>query len=180
MTIPYVLYGRKDDREKAMILTDDDYLYAKGLYYVLTEPGSEFRECNNDIVAVSLRDEEDVLSAFHDLFVRRGGQIQRGIDKRHFATYDEGFEKAAALSNALGEDVTAKADEAEDKEAFIKDRVGKWFLLKKFVYVQYMMEKDLLSTRHDGNVKQQRNKAKENADAIRFVSISEMWRGKDR
>ena len=89
-------------------------------------------------------------------------------------------EKALALSNALGEDVTAKADEAEDKEAFIKDRVGKWFLLKKFVYVQYMMEKDLLNTRHDGNVKQQRNKAKENADAIRFVSISEMGRGKDR
>ena len=44
LTIPYVIYGKKDDQEKAIVLTDEDYLYAKGLYYVLTEPGSEFRE----------------------------------------------------------------------------------------------------------------------------------------
>ena len=179
LTIPYVIYGKKDDQEKAIVLTDEDYLYAKGLYYVLTEPGSEFRECNNDIVALSLQFKDDVLQAYNELYDRRGGQIQRSIDRKHFSNYDEAFEKALAMSAELGDNVTAKADEAENKESFIKDRVGKWFLLKKFVYVQYMMEKDLLNTRHDGNVKAQRNKAKENADAIRFVSISEMWRGKD-
>ncbi len=179
LTIPYILYGRKEDREKAIVITEDDYLYAKGLYYVLTEPGSEFRDFNNDIVALTLQSPEDILSAFDDLYVKRGGQIQRAIDRLHFTTYDIAFEKAVAMAEELGDNVTAKADEAQDKEAFIRDRVGKWFLLKKFAYVQYMMEKDLLNTRHGGNIKLQRNKAKENADAIRFVSISEMWRGKD-
>ena len=178
LTVPYIVYGKKEEAQKAVILTDEGYLYAKGLYYVLTEPGSEFRDFNNDIVAVDMEDDAVVLEVFNELYGRRGGQIQRATDRKYFSGYDDAFSKAVELADKLGEDVGAKADEAEDKEAFIKDRVGKWFLLKKFVYVQYMMEKDLLNTRHGGNVKAQRNKAKENADAIRFVSISEMWRGK--
>ena len=51
-----------------------------------------------------------------------------------------------------------------------------WFLLKKVLYVQYMVNKSILNTVHEGNVKKQRNQAKLNADEISFLSYSEMWR----
>ena len=38
------------------------------------------------------------------------------------------------------------------------------------------MNKNLLNTVHEGNVKKQRNQAKINADEISFLSFSEMWR----
>ena len=50
------------------------------------------------------------------------------------------------------------------------------FLLKKVLYVQYMVNKNILNSVHEGNVKKQRNQAKLNADDILFMSYSEMWR----
>lgn len=54
--------------------------------------------------------------------------------------------------------------------------VVRWFLLKKVVYVQYMVNKDMLQNVHEGNIKKQRNQAKINADEIPFISYSELWR----
>jgi hypothetical protein len=39
-----------------------------------------------------------------------------------------------------------------------------------------MVNKNILNTVHEGNVKKQRNQAKLNADEITFMSYSEMWR----
>ena len=66
--------------------------------------------------------------------------------------------------------------EAQDKEACIYSLVVRWFLLKKVVYVQYMVNKDMLQNVHEGNIKKQRNQAKINADEIPFISYSELWR----
>lgn len=176
--VPYIVYGKKDDNQKAVILYDGDYVLVKGLYYTLTEPTSAYQEFKNDIVALTIDDEKLVLDTFDKLYDKRAGQIQRDLDKHYYSDYDASFEKAKELSAELGDDVANKANEAEDKEAFIKGCVSKWYLLKKYAYVQYMIDKDILKNRHEGNVKGQRNKAKENSDAIRFVSYSEMWKGK--
>ena len=48
--------------------------------------------------------------------------------------------------------------------------------MKKVLYVQYMVNKDILNSVHEGNIKKQRNQAKLNADEISFLSFSEMWR----
>ena len=66
--------------------------------------------------------------------------------------------------------------ESEDKEMMINQMIAVWFLLKKFSYVQYMMDKNNLHDHHNGNVKKQRQRAKEHCDAIGFVSYSELWR----
>lgn len=176
MVIPYIVYGKKDGKEKALILVDDDYIYAKGLYYSLTEPASAFQEVKNDCVALDFSNKELILDVYDALFYKRAGQIQRDIDKRYFADYDSSFAKALALSKDIGDSCLEGAANADDKEEYIRSCVAKWFLIKKFVYVQYMVDKDILASRHEGNVKQQRNKAKENADAIRFTSVSDMWR----
>ena len=39
-----------------------------------------------------------------------------------------------------------------------------------------MMDKNNLNKIHDGNVKRQRQVAKEKSDAIAFVSYSELWK----
>ena len=41
-----------------------------------------------------------------------------------------------------------------------------------------MVDKTVLNTKFEGNVKAQRKQAKQNADKIRFISISDLWRGK--
>lgn len=70
-------------------------------------------------------------------------------------------------------DILAKCD---DKEECINNIIANWFLLKKFSYVQYMMDKNNLNRVHEGNVKKQRQVAKEKCDAIGFVSYSELWK----
>ena len=148
------------------------------MYYSLTEPGSEFQTVKNDIVAMDLTDAEMVKKVFATLFTKRAGQIQRDLDRAHFANYDESYEHALVLSEKVHDELLAKLAETEDKEELIRNAISHWFLIKKFVYVQFMVDKTVLNTKFEGNVKAQRNQAKQNADKIRFISISDLWRGK--
>lgn len=66
--------------------------------------------------------------------------------------------------------------ESEDTQNAINQIIVIWFLMKKFSYVQYMMDKNALYKLHAGNVKKQRQAAKETCDSIGFVSYSEMWK----
>ena len=178
LTIPYIVYGKKDDNAKALILVEKEYVYAKGLYYALTEPSSPFQEVKNDIVAMEMVDTPEVVNTYGKLYTKFAGQIQRELDRKHFKTYDEAYDYSLKLATDIKDNVFENAANAEDKDSFIKSCVASWYLIKKYVYVQYMVDKNILNTVHEGNVKQQRNKAKENADSIRFVSVAEMWRGK--
>ena len=63
----------------------------------------------------------------------------------------------------------------EDAQPAIYSYIMRWFLLKKFCYVQYMMDKRKLQEEYEGNVKKQRHGAKDRSDAISFISYREMW-----
>lgn len=178
LCIPYIVYFKKDNDSRGIILTDEDYIYAKAYYYALTEPGSSLRECYNDVIALNIEDKELILNCYKEIFEKRLGQIQRELDAKHFENYDVAYQKALSLCEDFKKDIYEKIEQAEDKEAYIRYCVSRFYLLKKFVYVQYMMDKNILESRHEGNIKLQRNTAKNNADAIRFISISELWRGK--
>ncbi len=183
LCIPYIIYGEKQGNERALMLMngkDDDYLFVKGMYYCMTEPFSMFAECKNDIVAMLLEDEEEVLSVFTRLFKVKAGALQREIDRVHFANYEQlkqlSLDKAAALKDSI---IPALQD-AEEKEPLIIQAVIQWFLLKKVVYVYYMVNKDILTRVHENNIKKQRNQAKINADEVPFTSYSEMWRNSSK
>ena len=81
------------------------------------------------------------------------------------------------ISNKMHDEAFDKLKDVEDKYEMIREYIVKWFLLKKVLYVQYMLNKDFLTNVHEGNVRKQRNQAKINADEIAFISYSSLWRG---
>ena len=176
---PYLIYLSKDGEDRALLIEPSakfGFIKAKGLYYCMTEPGSEFIDCKNEIVAVSTANPALIMRAFDGLFTQRAGALQRKLDGNFYKTYDE--LKAAAVQAA--EELKAEAPSVlaamEDRADAIYEYVINWFLLKKVLYVQYMVNKNILTAVHEGNVKKQRNQAKLNADEITFLSYSEMWR----
>ena len=69
---PYILYVQKDEEERALLVvpyTKYGFIKAKGLYYCMTEPGSEFIDCKNEIVAMremwGLQNGEHILHTAH-------------------------------------------------------------------------------------------------------------------
>ena len=85
--------------------------------------------------------------------------------------------EALRISNKMHDEAFDKLKDVEDKYEMIREYIVKWFLLKKVLYVQYMLNKDFLTNVHEGNVRKQRNQAKINADEIAFISYSSLWRG---
>ena len=179
LTFPYLLYLTKENAERALLVvpyTDYGFMIAKGLYYCMTEPGSEYIDCKNEIVAVCSNDAASIAKVFSDMFVQRAGSLQRNLDSRYYRNYDELKEAALKASEALKAEALNVLGTMTEKTERIRQYVIDWFLLKKVLYVQYMVNKNILNTVHEGNVKKQRNQAKVNADEVTFLSYSEMWR----
>lgn len=187
--VPYLIYGSYDGQkgpvQKAMIMTvgdEDAYILAKSLYYVMSEPDNEFEGTRNEIIATALCPSrmEAVLKAIDSFFMRdfKAGNVQRTLDGVFFDTYDEMYELAHQICDTQKANLNEVINQAEDTEAVIYNIIATWFLMKKFTYVQYMMDKNTLTTKHEGNVKRQRQTAKEKSDSIAFVSFSEMWKMK--
>ena len=187
--VPYLIYGSYDGQkgpvQKAMIMTvgdEDAYILAKSLYYVMSEPDNEFEGTRNEIIATALCPSrmEAALKAIDSFFMRdfKAGNVQRTLDGVFFDTYDEMYELAHQICDTQKANLNEVINQAEDTEAVIYNIIATWFLMKKFTYVQYMMDKNTLTSKHEGNVKRQRQTAKEKSDSIAFVSFSEMWKMK--
>ena len=179
LVYPYILYLKKENEEKALLVVPYSrygFIKAKGLYYCMTEPGSEFIDCKNDIVAISTDKADKIAEVFTSLFGGRAGALQRSIDRQSFTNYEDLKASALAAAEELKKEAPAVLAALEDRSAKICEYVTDWFLLKKVLYVQYMVNKNILNSVHEGNVKKQRNQAKINADEITFLSYSEMWR----
>lgn len=179
---PYVLYGKMDDVQKAFIITlgdKEEYILAKALYYVMSEPENEYEGTRNEIIATSVRPEtchmlvNSMKAFFHQS--RKAGIVQRELDMKIFNSYDEMYIMAKDMGDYMQAHLMDILDEAEDREHCINEMIAKWFLLKKFTYVQYMMDKTTLNKLHEGNVKKQRQVAKEKCDGIGFISYSDLW-----
>lgn len=180
---PYVIYGSFEEYQKAIILTlgdKEEYVMAKALYYVMSEPENEYEGTRNEIIAMSVNKESvDVLLRAMDAFFvknRKAGIVQRELDAKLFLNYDEMYELAQKIASYQLVNLKEILSDSADKEDCINTIIANWFLLKKFSYVQYMMDKNNLNKVHEGNVKKQRQVAKEKCDAIGFVSYSELWK----
>lgn len=179
LTFPYILYASKDEAERALLVvpfTEYGFMIAKGLYYCMTEPGSEYIDCKNEIVAICSNDAEQIVRTFNDMFVQRAGSLQRSLDSAHYKNYDQLKEAALKAAESLKNEAFRVLGTLPERTERIRQYVIDWFLLKKVLYVQYMVNKNILNGVHEGNVKKQRNQAKLNADEVVFLSFSEMWR----
>lgn len=183
ITIPYIIYGKDDDTQRASILlfgNKDDYIFAKAYYYVISEPDNMYEGTRNEIISMVYQEDYDDLfkETMERYFVKKekAGLIQRFVDRRLFKNYDEMID----LAKNYGEQLQVQAKEelaalGDDAQPVIYQYIMKWFLLKKFCYVQFMMDKRKLQEVFEGNVKKQRHGAKERSDAIGFISYREMW-----
>lgn len=176
LVVPYIIYGKKNGVQKAMII--DRYVYAKGEYFAMTEPGSEYQDFKNDIVANGNENFSLLINTYDRLFNDKAGKIQRSLDKFYFGSFEKAYEEAILLSNNLRANAFVVVDEAQ-REPHIKNHVRLWFLLKKSLYAQYMTDKTVLNEVHKGDIKEQRKFAKKYADSIKFIPISELWNYKN-
>lgn len=181
LVYPVILYASLDNgEERAIIVCDtgkDQYLKAKGLYYCMSEPLGMFENSRNEIIAVDLGHAKTTV----DALLAKGektGAIQRRLDTEILGEYNDLKEYALKLASDLKERAKATFAEItnEEKEAKIKETIIMWFLIKKLLYVQYMMSKKILNDVHKGDIKAQRSVAKANADSVVFTSYSELWK----
>ena len=184
MRIPYVLYWKHEGAEKALILGKDSYIEAKGLYFCITEPDAVLHDARNEMVATSLSEgDTEAFNTFRDLYDNKKGpgSIQRFLDRKHIVDVDEMKEKCINLVKENFDKTAAalKGESEEVKKELIDTAIGRAFLIKKAMYVQYMMTKDILVTRHEGEIKKQRQFAKAYVDEIPIVSLSTLWRTPD-
>ena len=180
LRVPVMLYWQDGEQERALALLTSTYIEAKGCYYCMTEPDTEFSECRNEILTMCLKEKytEDIFKAFNEMIEgkRAVGAIQRYYDHRYLGTVDEMKDECVRLSNEIFEDAKNKVVGLEERNDVIYNAILRAFLIKKALYVQYMMSKDLLTNRHEGDVKKQRQFAKAYADEVPIVSLSALWR----
>ena len=180
ITVPMIIYWSKNDADKAIMFSQTNYIEAKGLYYCLTEPDLEYGQTRNEILAMCLKEEytADIRQAFENLYEGRkaAGALQRMLDHKYVSNVDEMKEEAIELAKSIFAETQVQVTELEDRTELINSTIARAFLIKKALYVQYMMSKDLLNTRHEGDVKKQRQFAKAYSDEIPIVSLSSLWR----
>lgn len=179
--IPFILYCENGEEQKAILLQEgyeESYIFAKALYFVASEPQNIFNEARNEIISCccNQRCMPLLLEALH-LFVQErksGGRVQRFLDDSLFESYTEMYKIAMQFACVQCHDVEYTLQGKENPQECIMHFIGNWFLLKKFCYVQYMMDKENLRAVHE-NVKKQRHCAKEMADQILYVPYRNMW-----
>lgn len=179
----YIIYDNINDSQRAMLLAFGDkeaYVMAKALYFVLSEPENEYEGTRNEIISMNAcLNKIDLLEdAIQKFFYKKekAGITQRWLDLKVFANYDEMYECANSIATKQLVNLKEMLKESDDPEHTINLIISIWFLMKKFSYVQYMMDKNALYKQHDGNVKKQRQAAKQKCESIGFVSYSELWK----
>lgn len=180
LRVPMIIYWKREELERAIVLLTTSYIEAKGCYYCMTEPETMFSECRNDMIAMCLKEEytTDIKKAFAEMNggTRAVGAIQRYYDHRYLNSVDDMKEECIALSKQVFDEASEKVLETEERTPIIYDAILRAFLIKKALYVHYMMSKELLTTRHEGDVKKQRQFAKAYTDEVPIVSLSALWR----
>ena len=179
---PYIIYGTFGNEQKAIILTWGErasYIIAKALYFVISEPDNEYEGSRNEMIACYAQaNQTEIAETAMDRFFwnnEKAGIVQRSLDAQIYSNYQEMYETALQLANYQIEHKDSLLAESEDSEETVNQMIAAWFLLKKFVYVQYMMDKKHLRE-HEDDVRKQRRYAKEKCDSIGFISYSELWK----
>lgn len=181
--VPFIFYWQQEDgSDRAILISLTDYIEAKGLYFCLTEPQNEYEGSRNEVLAAYLSNDNsiDIINAYRDIACgkRTIGSVQRHFDSRYLESVDEMKEKCIALAQQLFDDAISqlKQLEVDKRSELIYQTVSRCFLIKKAMYVQYMMSKEILNSRHEGDSRKQRQFAKAYADEVPIISYSELWR----
>ena len=172
---PYLVYGNFDKRVKVWLLANN-YPIAKGLYFALSEKDTLFADYRDDVLVCDLKQTTLIKSLVEQVHLHKAGYYQRIIDMKLIKDYDQLLSDAKCLSEQICHSIYATLNICGNKAKVIQKAVEQWFLLKKCVYVQYMVDKKMLLERHQGDTQSQRMQAKANADAIRIIAYASLWK----
>ncbi len=175
---PFILYSKGEEADRAMLVVPYEpygYLYARGYYYCLSEAGSQFYDVRNEVLEVCFDNSADIVNSWNRLKEEKAGMIQRQLDRRQFRNYDNLKEQAMAAAEALKKDAAEILLNVQERSELIRYYIVRWFLLKKVLYVQYMVNKNIRSSVHEGDIHKQRNQARINADEVPILSYRQMW-----
>lgn len=176
---PLILYSEGDEREFALILVDRNYLEAKGIYYCLTEQGGLLGAYRHNVLVLPIEETEIILELLKILPSDRPTimSLQREQDRRHYKNTDALIDQAIAVGQEnisfINESLRTEPQGRADR---IHQTISSWYLLKKMMYVHYMMDKDTLANENEGDIKRHRQCAKEYCNKIEFIPFSELWR----
>lgn len=180
--IPYIIYKEDNGKQRACIINfgnQEAYILAKAYYYIISEPDNEFEGTRNEIMTTcfNLTNQEEIIKQIDNFFNNniKAGNVQRELDNLFFNSYQEMYDLALALAQQRIDNINDYLINPDDVKDNIYKCISYWFLLKKFIYVQYMMDKSTINTIHEGSSKKQRSKAKELADHINYLAFFELW-----
>ena len=172
---PFIVYSHQGHLAKAWIFASD-YLSAKGLYFALSEKGADLERFCNDILVCDLKQTKLIKTTLPLVYQKKAGYIQRIIDNKLIENYDQLLSQAQCLAEKACNNVYTTLNVCESKPKVIAKTIELWYLLKKCVYVQYMVDKDILNERHDGDNAAQRQQARANVESIKIISYANLWR----
>ncbi len=177
--IPYLLYWSKPV-SRCMLISNEDYIITRGMYYCVCEPANALESDKSEIVSVSLKQQRnDIVSIFENLKdeTNTAGYIQRRFDMKYFGDMEDSKERCVKIASQMFKNVTQELENLDSKQRgpIIYKVVGNAFFLKKALYVRYMTNKLLLQERHDNNVFEQRKFAKAYIDEISIIPYYQLW-----
>jgi len=186
LKIPYILYWNVQDKQRAIILDGHNYIEARGVYYCITEPENLFEPYHLEVLAnyISPSNHDEIYKMVDDLLHSEStvGYIQRYYDNKYINDIEEMKTKCCEIAKSMFDETLNTLNQMDDKgqkTVLINHTVGRAFLLKKSLYVRYMMNKYLLNDRHSGNVSEQRRFAKAYSDEITIFPYYDLWNQKN-
>ncbi len=175
MVCPFIVYSHQGHLAKAWILAGD-YVSSKGLYFALSEKGAPLERFCDDILVCDLKQTKLIKIILPLAYQKKAGYVQRIIDNKLIESYDEFLNQAQCIANKACRNIYNTLNVCENKSKVITKTIELWYLLKKCVYVEYMVDKEILNNRHNGNNVAQRQQARANAESIKFIPYANLWR----
>ncbi len=175
---PYIIYWQKDKEQRAVILNENDYIEARGMFYCITATGEILEKYIDELVALYIGD-DDLYDHFLKLYngSNKPTALQRKLDIASLNDPETLKDKCVEIASNICNDVkeTLSLLSNDKRSSIIRETVFRIFLLKKTMYVKYMANQKLLKERHSGNVDEQRTFARSYVSEIPFVSYYDLW-----
>ncbi len=181
LKVPYIIYWKEKDNQRALIINQYNYIEAKGMFFSLTETDNYFENDKNDLITIHLNSENsnEVIATFKNMLSadKTLSAIQKDLDSKYISDVDLMKEQCTEIcKNIFDETIkTILPLQPDDRKEFIDETVARIFIIKKALYVRYMSNKYLLKERHSGNPSQQRAFAKSYISELPIVPYFKLF-----
>ncbi|MGI6510347.1 MAG: hypothetical protein ACOX1L_07250 [Erysipelotrichaceae bacterium] len=181
LKVPYIIYWKQKDNQRALIINQNNYIEAKGMFFSLTETDNYFEDHKDDLISIHLTDEssDEVIDIFKNMSAKKDSllTIQKNLDSKYISDVDLMKEQCVKIcQNIFDETIKIISPlSKDDRKAYIDEAVARVFVVKKALYVRYMSNKHLLIERHFSNPSQQRAFAKSYVNELPIIPYFKLF-----